>query len=260
MKKILLFGSILFINSIMATGQVLTATDFTANDCSGTSHHLFSELEAGKVIVVSFVMPCGSCISPSLSAKSTVNTYATSHPGKVVFYLSDDDAGTSCATLTSWAASNGLSAGPLFSTTSFVQTQYGTPAMPKVVVLGGSNHHVYFTEDNSLNATNLQAAINAALASTAVKQVENEGIQLSIFPNPATGKLSADYTLSGAAHITADIYNAIGSKVATIISENQNTGKHTLNLNESRELSNGVYFLKLTTETTTETAKFIIAN
>ena len=32
------------------------ATDFTALDCDGVSHHLFSELDSGKVIVIAWVI------------------------------------------------------------------------------------------------------------------------------------------------------------------------------------------------------------
>ena len=79
-----------------------TATDFTTNDCAGVSHTLFSELDAGKIIVAAFVMPCGSCSAPSLAAYNAVQSYAISNPNTVYFYLVDDAANTTCASLTSW--------------------------------------------------------------------------------------------------------------------------------------------------------------
>src|SRR3954471_21320085 len=82
------------------------ATDFTDNDCSGASHHLFQELDAGKIVVVSFVMPCSACVSPTISANNVVNSYYTSNPDKVMFYLSDDEANTTCTELTSWAVAS----------------------------------------------------------------------------------------------------------------------------------------------------------
>ena len=57
MKKIV-FSAIWLVTASFTFAQ--TATDFTANDCAGTSHHLFAELDAGKIIVAAFVMPCGS--------------------------------------------------------------------------------------------------------------------------------------------------------------------------------------------------------
>jgi hypothetical protein len=60
--KTILIGLLFFcfVNSSISQ----TAADFTANDCNGTSHHLFAELNAGKVVVVAFVMPCTDCIGP----------------------------------------------------------------------------------------------------------------------------------------------------------------------------------------------------
>ena len=75
------------------------ATDFTALDCDGVSHHLFSELDSGKVIVIAWVMPCGPCGSIALDAYTASLGYAISNPGRVEFYLVDDFANTDCASL-----------------------------------------------------------------------------------------------------------------------------------------------------------------
>ena len=42
-----------------------TALDFTLPDCDGVSHHLFDELDQGKVVILEFAMipSCQPCIS-----------------------------------------------------------------------------------------------------------------------------------------------------------------------------------------------------
>src|ERR1035437_9794087 len=81
-----------------------TATDFTVNDCAGSSHHLFAELDAGTVIVLTWVMPCSQCIPGAATAAATSKKYSTSYPDRVKFYLVDDPTGGYvCSTLTSWA-------------------------------------------------------------------------------------------------------------------------------------------------------------
>jgi hypothetical protein len=82
-KLILVFLVALF--SYVANGQ--TATNFTCNDCTGVSHTLFDELDAGNVIVLCWVMPCGSCIGPTLTTYNVVQSFATSHPGRVKLYI-----------------------------------------------------------------------------------------------------------------------------------------------------------------------------
>ena len=67
-----------------------TATDFHVADCDGNSHHLFSELDSGKVVVIVWVMPCGPCATYALNAYAAVQTYSSSHPNRVLFYLVDD--------------------------------------------------------------------------------------------------------------------------------------------------------------------------
>jgi hypothetical protein len=263
MKKALLSFSLILLNGIVAFSQT-TAIDFTANDCSGTSHHLFAELDAGKIVVVSFVMPCGMCISPSLSAQSTVNSYAASHPGKVVFYVADNAGSPTCSSLSSWASTNGMSTAPTFSDATVKQTDYGSMAMPKIVVLAGTSHKVIFSQDNGLNTTNLQTAINGALSGSfgflGAAQTISENSQLSIFPNPANDKISVSYNLDHSSDVNIEIYNAFGSKVKAFNAKQQISGQNTVSINFDNTLSNGIYFLKLEAAGSSQIMKFVIAN
>ena len=71
---------ILLILSFLSGGAQNNATDFTALDCDGVSHHLFSELDSGKVIVIAWVMPCGPCGSIALDAYTASLGYANTNP------------------------------------------------------------------------------------------------------------------------------------------------------------------------------------
>jgi hypothetical protein len=256
MRKFILLFLLFFIKAYSSFSQ--TAIDFTANDCAGISHHLFSELDAGKVVVVSFVEPCGSCIGPSLSAQSTVQGYATSNPGRVVFYVSDDVANTNCATLNSWCNTNGLGSSPIFSDVSFRESDYGVIAMPKIVVLAGTNHHVFFTQDNALSSSALQGAINTALATTSVSQTKNEGYALSVFPNPAKDRISLSYSLSQPAEVTIELYNIIGTKVFSITKGQMPAGTFEQLINFRSNFSNGIYFVQLHADGATATFRFVV--
>ena len=55
MKQSLLVLLSLFI-SVLALPQT-NATDFSVDDCNGEFHNLFTELDAGKVVVIAWVMP-----------------------------------------------------------------------------------------------------------------------------------------------------------------------------------------------------------
>ena len=89
------------------------ATDFTATDCASTSHNLFTELAAGKVVVITWVMPCGACITGASNASNAV--IAVGNPN-VVFYLVDDAGNTNCSSLNSWASTNSITTMPALAT------------------------------------------------------------------------------------------------------------------------------------------------
>lgn len=126
------------------------ATDFTADDCNGISHSLFTELDEGKVIVIAWVMPCFSCIGPALAAYTAVESFGSTHPGQVKFYLADDYANTSCASITSWASTNSMGeSNAIFSKSDISMSDYGAAGMPKIVVVGCSGHKVYFNMNYS---------------------------------------------------------------------------------------------------------------
>lgn len=221
------------------------ATNFVANDCSGTSHELFADLNAGKVVVMCWVMPCGSCSGPALTAWNMVKSYQTSNPGKVIFYMVDDYANTSCSNLASWASSNNLSGTTMFSNAAIKMSDYGSAGMPKTIVVGGGARRVFLNENNSLNSANLQTAINnALLATSSTEIVKDAGINaVSIYPNPAVDLASVYFKVSKVSDIKIEVFNQLGKKVLENVYQNQ-SGDVRLDINTST-LREGVYFVKV---------------
>ncbi len=245
MKKILLFSSVLMLSMMNSSAQ--TATNFTANDCAGNSHTLFSELDGGKVIVVSFVMPCGSCIGPSQTAYNCVQGFASSNPGRVLFYIADDAGTTACSTINSWATTNSMPNSTRFSNTGFVESSYGSGGMPKIIVLGGTAHTVFYNANGSSagNASGINSAITSALnATTGITESKGELNSLNVFPNPANTSSIISYSLESASDVSINIFNLFGEKVQTAFSGKLSAGEHTSNVDCS-QLRNGLYFLKV---------------
>ena len=137
------------------------AANFRALDCDGVEHDLFEELNDNTIVVMAWVMPCSTCISDPLAALNIVEDYATSHPGRVVFYLIDDYANTDCFNLSGWADFYGLGNATKFSDESIKMTNYGVDGMPKIIVVGGANHQIYFDEEKSYEG--VKEAIDQAL-------------------------------------------------------------------------------------------------
>jgi hypothetical protein len=210
LRKTLAAGAILL--AIAGTSQ--TATNFTCNDCAGNPHDLFTELDAGKVIVLAWVMPCSSCIGPTVTASNIVQSYASSNPGQVFLYVADDYANTNCTSLNSWCTTNSIT-GTTFSDASIDMTDYGSPGMPKIVVLGGgTSHTVFFNQNNTAagNAVALQNAIDSALA-VGVNDNEISKTPFNVFPNPATDNVTLEFNSGVAGAMNVMVYNTLGQEV-----------------------------------------------
>lgn len=260
MKKTLLSLSILLTSSIAIMGQ--TATDFTVTDCATTSHHLFAELDAGKVVVLVWVMPCSSCISGAKTAYNAKQSFASSNPGRVVYYLVDDAGDYTCSGLNSWATTNTISPTSIFANTGNVikMTDYGSAGMPKVVVLGGNAHTIFYNQISGFNQTTITTAITNALAaanSIGINENASTNFELSLFPSPVTSIAKISYTLEQTTDVCFDVYNMLGEKVKTIATEKQIAGKHETQIN-IESLCNGVYFVQLKADNRTEVIKFSI--
>lgn len=259
MKKTI-YLLLVMVLSITLKGQ--TATNFNSNDCKGTNVDLFSQLDEGKVIVLCWVMPCGTCIPAAKTTYNVVESFQSSNPGRVFYYLCDDYANTTCTTLNGWANTNNIPTSESsyrFSNASIKMADYGSTAMPKVVVLGGSAHSVFYNVDNAVDPTALVAGINNALAAPSgiESEPENKG-GLNVFPNPANNLINLSFMLNKSSNVTVEIMNSLGQSVYSK-TEVYNSGEFNLTIN-TNDLSNGVYFLKFSNETGNQIRKINIAH
>ena len=252
MKKNILILTLVLIQAIVGFAQ--TATNFTANDCVGASHDLFTELNTGKVIVITWVMPCPACISTARSAYDAVQTFGSSNPNMVLYYLVDDYANTNCQTLTSWANTNQMPLAVKFSNSAIKPSDYGAVGMPKVVILGGLSHKVYYNEDNGANINGISPAIALALQETAINEVVLTGKKLvinSIENNTAKVSFSAN----GEQKACIALYSELGQKIKSFDIHTVGGGTQNIDL-DLGDLSNGLYIMKLNLGDVVNTVKF----
>ena len=243
MKKTLL--SICFGLLLSGWSFAQISPDFTANDCSGNSHNLYSELNSGKVIVLAWVMPCGACVSASLTTYNVVQSYQSGHPNTVYMYLCDDYANTSCASLNSWKNSNSLTNATTFSNSAINMSNYGSTGMPKFVVIGGANHTVFYNSNNTVNATSLQNAINSALLTTGLNGPNNAGTSLNIYPNPAGDRAEIKFNLVKESEVAIELFNIEGQLMQNIYSGKLSAGENKVELTTA-SLASGMYLVKFT--------------
>ena len=229
-----------------------TATDFTTNDCNGISHTLFDELNNDQVIVIAWVMPCAPCATYAGYASDAVQSFATSHPGRVKYYLADDFGNNTCSYLTGWAANYNITADAIFSDALLDMNDYGTTGMPKVVVLGKNTHTIYYNEnDNKTTQIGVENAITLALTTSVGIDEKANDLNLIAYPNPTNGIINVEYSSKIPAQL--NVINMLGENV---FSQNtNNTKKTTIDLSN---LNKGLYFLQMTTNSKTTSLKFTL--
>ncbi len=238
--------SALFVVSLINPGfSQNAAVDFTATDCAGNPHNFFSELNGGKAIVITWVMPCTACIPGASVASSTVLN--TGNPN-VKFYLVDDSGDTPCNTLNSWANTNSITANAVFDNIGNLikMADYGSVGMPKTIVVGGYNHEVFYNYNGTPSASVLQTAIDKALnANTSVIENNDLNLGLTVFPNPVATDARLNYTLVKPADVKIEILDLLGKNVFTQLLNNQAAGnqEYVLNLDSYPA---GIYFTRLT--------------
>ena len=246
MQKILL-TSLFCLFSVQFINAQTYATDFTENDCDGISHNLFNELDAGNIIVISWIMPCGPCATYSYPAYDAVQSFSSSHPGKVHFYIADDYANTSCQILNNFANSYNMTISTIFSNANITMSDYGVDGMPKVVVLGGSDHLVYLNKnDDKINYSEVHVAISNALADglSSLNNSKANSFEISTFPNPVKNNLTVSYSTSGNEEIKIEIIDLLGKSI--ILKNNlisiEGSYSETLDLSSFK---GGMYFIKI---------------
>jgi hypothetical protein len=260
MKGLFLAFTLLILGISPAFSQS-DAVNFNANDCGGTSHSLFAELVSGKVVVLVWVMPCASCINDARGAYDAAESFSTTNPGKVVYYMADDIGNTSCGTLSGWANTNGIKPNVTFfgnSGTAINENDYGGPGMPHVVVIG-PDKKIYFNVRNGSDDYNaIKDAISQALTSTGFQESAAPIKKLGLYPNPAAESLVVKYELTAFAETQYTILNSLGEIITTGQPGNLQAGKQEIHLDVST-LKNGVYCLKLRAGNSEQVVRFVVS-
>jgi len=72
------------------------------------------------------------------------------------------------------------------------------------------------------------------------------------YPNPFNARTEINFTMPNASDVDLSVYNMLGQKIATLVSDRMEAGHHSVNWDAS-QVSSGVYFYKLTAGNNSET-------
>ncbi|MCC7231911.1 MAG: T9SS type A sorting domain-containing protein [Bacteroidia bacterium] len=234
----------------IVSSQAQSPLQFAGYDCNGNSVDLFTDLDSGKAVILLFYMPnCGSCPPPG-KAIQTMSSYITDvYPGMVKGYAFPFQNSTTCTYSSDWVNSNHL--GALFTPMDSGATQvayYGGFGMPTIVVLGGAGQdkRVLFSTlaFSTGDTTIMRDSILALLGNTSgISDLQGTTSGLSVYPNPASGKVSVQIETGTFARLFLDVADLKGKQIAVIPCEKLCKGTVHVQFDTS-QLPNGNYLIR----------------
>ena len=258
----------LLILALLVSGNSIAQTNATAAspvDCNGITHDLFADMDAGKIIVIGWTMPCATCASPLLDVHNAVLNFAISNPGVVEYWLTDDFGNTNCSSISGWAATSGISNAIYFSTSELSMFDYGTTGMPKVVVVGCADHKVYYNRNDSPTGSGVTDAVNQALSDIAAScllgndELNQTKFDLACYPNPANSEIAVSFSIPTAEKISLEIMDLNGAVLKQVNVEKSNALVGSVQV-DIKDLKGGVYLLKIMSNDEAEVIKFQVIN
>ena len=193
LKSLIFCGLVL----VLSTGLVAQqSVNISTQDCTGALHDLYSELDNGKVVILCWVMPCSQCILPSIQCATAAKNFQTSNPGRVSCYIIDDYGNTNCKSLMSWGAQFGISPNAqtaFFSNEYINMSDFGLAGMPKIVLMGGTDHKVLYHDENTVDSAALSLAIASQLSNANDVRSDEQMPTISCYPNPTDASVTISF-------------------------------------------------------------------
>ncbi|MCC7029722.1 MAG: T9SS type A sorting domain-containing protein [Chitinophagaceae bacterium] len=227
-KKSLLLTLLLTALFFSHTVKAQTAQQINGPDCNGVTHDLFSELDAGKAVIVYFFMPnCNYCPPPADKIQTMANNIMQNYPGKITAYARPYNNVTTCQATASWVSTNNLNFYAPYDSGAVQVAYYGGFGMPTVVLLGGADHRVmFFTKtfmesDTLIMRDSILALFTAAPAGLETELLPEGLNSLEVYPNPVKDLCTVHLDLAEDAQVRIELLDHSGRQIA-LITDKQN--------------------------------------
>jgi hypothetical protein len=158
---------------------------------------------------------------------------------------------------------------------TFLQTA-GTDGLPlgdlnwypaaKAIYLANRDQYIAALRDSMTNATDVYIpgdSLSAIITpTTSVEESHDSTIpsEFSLeqnYPNPFNPSTNIEFSLPTSTHVTLEVYNTIGQRVATLVNGKLASGSHSVTWNASN-VPSGLYFYKLETKNFSQVRKMIL--
>lgn len=225
-----------------------TAMDFNIVDCNGTPHHLYSDLDAGKAVIIEFFMnSCSPCVTAGQHLEAMKADLLAEYPGKIKAYTFAFNNTYTCTTVNNWITNNGFTSVPSDSGAAQV-AYYGGMGMPTIVILGGGTNHAVLGSPyigfSTSDTTTMAADIRNFLNTSSINEEKNILSGLTAYPNPANQEVKVFFSLAQSSDIMIDVVDLTGRVVKVVMNEKEQKGEIVKTVNTA-DLAKGSYMLRV---------------
>jgi hypothetical protein len=117
---------------------------------------------------------------------------------------------------------------------------------------------LYTTKTGGVTTNNVTAAINGLIAAGIEDVKEVKLFNMQVVPNPVINDFKFNYTLDKTSSLKIEIFSLTRTLVYEKNEENQIQGGQSTSISDNGNLKKGMYILKLTTESRSESIQFTI--
>jgi hypothetical protein len=117
--------------------------------------------------------------------------------------------------------------------------------------------HFYISNSSSPNSYVIVDDLAFDFSTTGISPISHENFIESIYPTPAIHLASIVYTILEQADVSLDVYDLLGNKINSIVSESQANGRYRAEI-DLGSYSNGVYLIKLSTMGRSHIQKLVV--
>src|SRR6218665_2150210 len=267
MKKIFTSLSLILAANFSFAQVGAVAPDFTVTDINGTSHTLYSYLNAGKVVLLDVSATwCGPCwnFHNAHYLEDLYAEYGPSGSNEVVVLFYEGDAatnandlnGTGSNTQGDWVTGTPY---PIMNETPLQLNLniYAPLGFPTINVICPSDKKIKWdlwdsqAGNTAQSLQNMKDKIDEVIDECAMSASVSDAslIETSINPNPTKDNTTVNFSVAQNENVTIEIYSVSGAKLATTTFQ-ANTGSNAATLNLTGYQA-GTYFVKVASSNST---------
>ena len=234
---------------------------FEPGDATSNHTFYFDNLK-GPVILTTTDVGVKSLVAPAASGcfttAQTVTVKLHNYDSKAINFVNNPVTinlaitGAASGTFTKRVATGTLAAGADLNvdvTTAAQLNTAGTYKFDASSVVSGDN--------NCTNNKMSQASITSSVC-TGLEDLSYSVSEFYIAPNPVTNVATISYNVHVSSDITLEVFDVLGNKVSTILTQNNAKGVYTTEWH-TENIASGLYFVKLTGQSGVKTTKVIVS-